>query len=91
VANRCASGLREFGVSMGDRVLQVKVKANARASRLTVAAEGPWLAELKSPPVDGRANAELIALVAAHFGCARHAVTIRSGAGSRMKWLRVTL
>lgn len=71
--------------------MQVKVKPNARVSRLTPAENGPWLAELKSPPVDGKANAELIELVAGHFGCPRRAVSIRSGAGGRMKWLRIAL
>ena len=69
----------------------MKVKPNARVSRLTPATEGPWLAQLKAPPVDGKANAELVALVAGHFGCSRAAVSIRSGAGGRVKWLRIAL
>jgi len=75
---------------MATQVLQVKVKPNARASSLTVSSEGLWYAELKSPPVDGKANQELIALVAKHFGCARAAVAIKSGASGRMKLVRVT-
>ncbi|MEN9416756.1 MAG: hypothetical protein RI988_376 [Pseudomonadota bacterium] len=70
-------------------ILQVKVKPRARRSRLAPAEAGPWLAELKSPPVDGQANAELVALVAQHFGCPRSAVSIRSGAAGRMKWVEV--
>ncbi len=46
------------------RVIQVKVKAKARASVLEETSPGVWHAELKSPPVDGKANKELIALVA---------------------------
>jgi uncharacterized protein (TIGR00251 family) len=71
------------------KTLQVKVKPNARASSLQESADGLWLAQLKSPPVDGKANAELIALVAAHFGCRKTQVTIKSGAGSRMKLVRI--
>lgn len=70
--------------------LQVKVKPNARQSLLTPQADGSWLAELKSPPVDGKANEELIALVARHFGCRRAQVSIRSGASGRLKLLQVT-
>lgn len=70
-------------------VLQVKVKPNARASRLEAQPDGSWLATLKSPPVEGRANEELIALVAAHFGCRRAAVSIKRGAGSRLKLVSV--
>jgi uncharacterized protein len=70
---------------MTTRVLQVKVKPNARASSLTELPEGLWMAQLKSPPVDGKANQELIALVAKRFGCSKGAVSIRSGASGRMK------
>ena len=74
---------------MARQVLQVKVKPNARTSSLTQAEDGTWLAQLKSPPVDGKANMELIALVSARFGCAKSAVTIRSGASGRMKLVQV--
>jgi hypothetical protein len=70
-------------------VLQVKVKPNARASSLEQLPDGTWFAQLKSPPVDGKANAELIALVAGQFRCAKTAVTIKSGAAGRMKLVKV--
>jgi len=66
-------------------VIQVKVKPNSRASLFEAAADGTWLAQLKSPPVDGKANAELIALVARHFDCAKSSGTIKSGASGRIK------
>ena len=69
--------------------LQVKVKPNARVSLLEQAADGSWIAQLKSPPVDGKANEELIALVARQFGCRKADVTIRSGASGRMKLVQV--
>lgn len=67
------------------RVLQLKVKPNARSQSLTEGEDGIWLAQLKSPPVDGKANAELIALLASHFGCRKSDVHIKTGAGSRLK------
>jgi uncharacterized protein (TIGR00251 family) len=70
-------------------VIQVKVKPNARASLLEPSADGTWLAQLKSPPIDGKANAELIGLVARQFGCAKSAVSIKSGASGRMKLVRI--
>jgi uncharacterized protein YggU (UPF0235/DUF167 family) len=39
--------------------------------------------------VDGKANAELIALVAEHFRCRRAQVTIRAGAGGRRKLVQI--
>ena len=69
--------------------IQVKVKPNARASTFTQVEDGTWLAQLKSPPVDGKANQELIALVARHFQCHKSAVSIKSGASGRLKWVRI--
>ena len=70
-------------------IMQVKVKPRARASSLTQAPDGTWLARLKAPPVDGKANEELVALVAEHFQCRKAAVSIKSGASGRMKLVRV--
>lgn len=67
----------------------VKVKPNARQSRFDRLEDGSYSAELKSPPVDGKANAELIGLVAKAFGCQKSAVEIKSGGASRIK--RVTV
>ncbi len=69
--------------------LQVKVKPNARSSSLVRAPDGTWLASLKSPPVDGKANKELIALVAEHFNCRASAVRIKAGASGRLKLVKV--
>ena len=65
--------------------IQVKVKPNARASQLEQLADGTWLAALKAPPVDGKANAELIALVARQFSQPKSRVSIRTGASGRLK------
>jgi len=70
-------------------VLRVRVKPNARSSSLAQQPDGTWLATLSSPPVDGKANRELIALVAGHFGCRKASVTIKSGASARLKLVEV--
>ena len=67
------------------RFIRVKVKPNARVSALEEQPEGTWLARIKAPPVDGKANEALIALVAAHFGVRKAQVSIKSGASSRLK------
>lgn len=71
------------------RTIQVKVKPNARTSSLVQGVDGCWQAQLKSPPVDGKANEELIALVARQFDCRRADVTIRAGASGRMKLVAI--
>ena len=70
-------------------ILLVKAKPNARTSALTLQDDGTWLAQLKSAPVDGKANAELVGLVAKQFGCAKSAVSIRTGAGSKLKRVQI--
>ena len=75
---------------MSERIIEIKVKPNARQSLLTQAADGSWLAQLKAAPVEGKANQELIALVARQFGCAKAAVTIKSGASGRLKRVRIS-
>lgn len=71
------------------QTLQIKVMPNARVSLLSQAEDGTWLAQLKAAPVDGRANQELVALLARHFDCRRSEITIRSGASGRLKLVRI--
>ncbi len=72
-------------------ILQIKVKPNARASSLSQDEEGNWSAQLKAAPVDGKANKELIALLAKHFACPKAAVTIKAGGSGRMKLVELKL
>jgi uncharacterized protein (TIGR00251 family) len=71
------------------KIIQVKVKPNSRVSALEEVDNGPWLAQLKSPPVDGKANKELIGLIARHFACPKSAVSIKSGASGRTKLVKI--
>lgn len=70
-------------------IIQVKVKPRARTSALAALPDGTFCATLKAPPAQGEANAELVALVAGHFGVARSAVRIKTGAGARTKRVQV--
>ena len=76
-------------MSAATLTLKVKVKPNARTSELVQAADGTWLARLKSPPVDGKANAELVALVARQFKCSKACVSIKAGMSGRTKLISV--
>lgn len=71
------------------KTFQIKVKPNAREQALLEGEDGIWLARLKSPPVDGKANKELIGLIAKHFGCAKSEVEIKSGVSGRLKLVRI--
>lgn len=70
-------------------MIRVKVKPRARESSLAQTSDGTWLARVKARPIEGRANHELIALVARHFGCDKQAVSIKSGESGRLKLVRI--
>jgi uncharacterized protein (TIGR00251 family) len=67
------------------RTLKVKVKAGSRIEELAEQEDGTWLVRVKAPPVDGRANEAVIALLATRFGVRKAQVSIKSGASSRVK------
>jgi uncharacterized protein len=70
------------------KTIQVTVKPNSRVSQLEESA-GIWIARVKSAPVDGKANKELLELVAKHFDVPRSRITIKSGAGARAKRVQI--
>jgi uncharacterized protein len=69
--------------------IQVRVKPNSRESALELLDDGTWLGRVKAPPVDGKANQELVGLIARHFGVPKSRVTIRQGASGRSKWVEI--
>ena len=74
---------------MAGTVIRVKVKPNARSASFVQLSDGSWLAKVRSPAIEGRANGELVALVADHFRCAKTAVSIKTGTFSRTKLVRI--
>ncbi len=69
--------------------IEVRVKPNAKTEALEEQPDGTWIARIKAPPVDGRANEALIALVAKHFSVRKGQVSIRTGASARLKRLEI--
>ena len=67
------------------KTLTIRVKPGSRTSALEAADDGTWLARIQARPVDGKANRELVALVARHFAVRRSQVSIKSGAAARVK------
>ena len=70
-------------------VVLKQLEASRQGLTLEQLADGTWSAQLKSPPADGKANQELIALIAQTLGCRRADVSIKSGASGRMKLVRI--
>ncbi|HZN24751.1 MAG TPA: DUF167 domain-containing protein [Burkholderiales bacterium] len=71
------------------KTIRVRVKPNARACALEQMADGTWLARVKSPPVEGKANEELVSLLAEHFAVRKAQISIKSGASGRMKLVQI--
>ena len=70
-------------------VLSVRVITRAGRSGLAGTRDDAVLVRLGAAPVDGAANAELVAVLAAAFGVARRDVAIVSGERSRHKRVRL--
>jgi uncharacterized protein len=71
--------------------ISVKVKPNSKNSKLEkMGDQNVWTAWLKSPPVDGKANQELVALIANHFSCKKKSVSIKQGRNGRLKLIEIT-
>ncbi|AIT07263.1 hypothetical protein MC45_13775 [Sphingomonas taxi] len=74
-----------------DDGLLVAIRVTPRGGRDAIAAgtEEHLAARLAAAPVDGKANAALIALVAKTFGVPKRAVTLVGGDTARLKRLHV--
>lgn len=72
-----------------DLILRFRVQPRAGRTAFAEPFGDALKVKLKAPPVDGRANAELLRLVADSFGVSRSAVRLVSGQQSRTKQLRV--
>jgi len=71
------------------KTVQVKVKPNACQSGVEQADGGTWVARVKSPPVDGKANEELVTLIACELDVRKAQVSIKSGASGRLKHVQI--
>jgi uncharacterized protein len=71
------------------KTIQVRVKPNARISLLEQLSDGTWLARVKAAPVEGKANEELVALIAQHFKRRKSQVSVRTGASGRLKRVQI--
>ncbi|MFN7132284.1 MAG: DUF167 domain-containing protein [Myxococcales bacterium] len=71
--------------------VELAILAQPRASRSRVLGEhdGRLKVQLAAPPVDGEANAALLALLASVLGVPGRALTLEAGATGRRKAVRV--
>ena len=69
----------------------IKVKPNSPQQKITEEADGSLTISLKSPPIDGKANTELIKLLAKKFAISKARITIKLGLSSRQKLVVIDL
>ncbi|NES66385.1 MAG: DUF167 domain-containing protein [Okeania sp. SIO2D1] len=72
-------------------IFKVKVKPNSQQQSIEVEVDGSFKVCLKSPPVDGKANQELIKLLAKKFNVKKSEITIKSGLSSKNKLIEIPL
>lgn len=69
--------------------IRVHVKPNAKTQDIQTNEDGSLLIRLKSPPVEGKANAELIKLLASRYRVPQSSVRIKAGASSKEKLIEI--
>lgn len=67
----------------------IKVRPNFKRQKITEEGDGSLIIHLKSPPVDGKANEELIKLLAKKFDVPKSRITIKLGSSSRQKVVEI--
>ncbi|MDZ8065565.1 MAG: DUF167 domain-containing protein [Nostoc sp. DedQUE08] len=68
---------------------KIKVKPNSKQQKIKEQPDGSLTVYLKSPPVDGKANEELIKLLADKFDVPKSHIRIKSGFSSRQKLMEI--
>jgi uncharacterized protein len=71
-------------------ILELHVQPGASRSEFAGEHGGRLKVRLAAPPVDGKANAELIDFLARHYGVAKRNVRITAGVTSRRKRVEIT-
>jgi len=69
--------------------INIKVITNAKTAEITELKPLYYKAKLRSVPEKGKANAELIEMLAKHFECRKSEIKILSGHHSREKLLSI--
>lgn len=65
--------------------LEVKVQPRSRNQQILKIGDGEYKVRVLSPPAGGKANKEVIAVLASHFGLPPSRVKIKQGQKSRHK------
>lgn len=70
-------------------IIKVYCKPNSKQQKIETISENNLLVRIKSPPVGGKANKELIEILAKLFGVAKSQVKIKHGHNSQHKLVEI--
>lgn len=71
------------------RKVWVTVKPKSKRPAIALLEDGTLLVRLASPPVDGKANAELVGAIAEYYAIPKSRVTIKSGLTAKRKLIEI--
>lgn len=70
-------------------MLSIIVKPNSKSTQLSKDAQGNWMLRIKAPPVEGKANKEVITVMAKWLKLPKGAIEIKSGHKHAHKRLKI--
>ncbi|MTF37561.1 DUF167 domain-containing protein [Cyanobacterium aponinum] len=70
--------------------ISVQVKPRSKKQTIEKKDNDTWIVNLKSSPVNGKANQELITVIAKQFGVKKSQVIIKSGLSSPKKIIEIS-
>lgn len=65
--------------------IRVKVTPKSKVRKLENLGDGSFIVKVSAPPEDGKANKEVIEMLADYFDVPRSKIALKSGASSRQK------
>ena len=69
--------------------INIKVKPNSKEQKIIEETDGSLIIRLKSPPVDGKANKELIKVLSKKYNVPKSYFRSKSGVSSRQKLIEI--
>lgn len=67
----------------------IKAKPGAREDKIEKVDEANYIVHVQAPPIDGKANAAIVKLLASHFDVSQSLVEIISGHMARVKVVEI--
>jgi uncharacterized protein len=70
----------------------ITVRAKPRSKTRSIIEVGPWVYEIrtKKPPDKGKANEDIVDILAEHLGVPKTSITLLRGATSKTKMFKIT-